>query len=737
MIRIHLSKADVQKLKRKTKDYKKSNKSYDLYSSLLINENTINKYFDKPSRNVSMSTCFGVFKLSCLFEIKPDSNTFFEIEDCTVNDILINLSKIIQTLQDEEDEKTFDNFLESGDLIRLLSQNIDECFTSNYFKYLKITRIIQIIEKRIESGLFIPSNKLFLFISKSINEYFVLLRYLNFNYLRSVTSIPINDFKQYVILLIKQYDECLSKIMALNHDKSKQSDYFNNLYKNGNQIAAFYLYSQTEKQTKTNNNPNKAKDEIPNIKNRIDFSKTTIQKGKIKSQLNLVKFEETDDDYDNISRTQKVQPKSTQKTKTKTQLNLTKKGQIKTDNDYDEEEEETNNIKNKKSQINSTINRTQKSAQKKPIEKVPTSKSQLTKKGQIAIINNYEEEDYSDDSEYYNDENNYNKISKTTKPITKPPSKTKPQNVTPAGNFQREKTFKAGQYYRPITVEDKERIEIWKETFQILSKGYYKIGSKKYKIDDDIDFCIKNTKCIRPSHKFKVFFEPKRINSSQKHSILKRVFVENSSTFEAARKLNQNDRNDVCVLNFASAVQPGGGVKNGRGAQEETLSRMSSLYMSLFQAKEMYECNKKENDPFYSDYMIYSPDVVVFRDDDYNLIKFYHVSVISAAAVNFGEVKKIYGDSKKVEKSVYKAMKRRCRKILSLCLENDIQSIVLGAFGCGVFKNRPEDVSEIFRELIVDEGWGLFFDKIVFAIKSPTKSPNYTLKQFRKAFDLD
>lgn len=113
------------------------------------------------------------------------------------------------------------------------------------------------------------------------------------------------------------------------------------------------------------------------------------------------------------------------------------------------------------------------------------------------------------------------------------------------------------------------------------------------------------------------------------------------ATFDAARKCIEADSNsEVFVLNFASATKPGGGVLNGRGAQEETLLRMSSLYWTLINQKEMYEHNKTLNDPYYSDCMIFSPNVVVFRDDDYKLIEPYLVSVISSPAVNCFDLKK-------------------------------------------------------------------------------------------------
>ena len=50
-------------------------------------------------------------------------------------------------------------------------------------------------------------------------------------------------------------------------------------------------------------------------------------------------------------------------------------------------------------------------------------------------------------------------------------------------------------------------------------------------------------------------------------------------------------------------------------------------------------------------------------------------------------------------------------------------AIILGAFGCGVFKNNPYTVAQIFNELLKKEGFEKYFEHITFAIydKSRTK----------------
>ena len=62
---------------------------------------------------------------------------------------------------------------------------------------------------------------------------------------------------------------------------------------------------------------------------------------------------------------------------------------------------------------------------------------------------------------------------------------------------------------------------------------------------------------------------------------------------------------------------------------------------------------------------------------------------------------------------------------------NDADVLVLGAFGCGAFRNPPELVAEVFHHLLVKNGYGRFFRKVIFAIKKNDER-NTNLEAFRK-----
>jgi len=167
-------------------------------------------------------------------------------------------------------------------------------------------------------------------------------------------------------------------------------------------------------------------------------------------------------------------------------------------------------------------------------------------------------------------------------------------------------------------------------------------------------------------------------------------------TLQAAKRLDLSMKSKrVALLNFASAKKPGGGFLNGSQAQEETIARSSGLYPCLTKFdKEYYELHKKQGPKLlYTHTMIYSPDVPVFRDD--RTTKFldepYEVDIITAAAPNACKGKSPDHD---------KIFKNRIERVFSLAYSKDAEVLVLGAWGCGVFKNKYTNVAKMFAETL-------------------------------------
>ena len=262
-----------------------------------------------------------------------------------------------------------------------------------------------------------------------------------------------------------------------------------------------------------------------------------------------------------------------------------------------------------------------------------------------------------------------------------------------------------------------QRARIAENTLKIIDYGaYVNSQGKEVDIKAEIDYAVQNSKLYTPEMLEKIDDKVNEVLNNGENEKTK-VEVNNETTLKAARRLIEEESYDkVVCLNFASAKHPGGGFVNGSGAQEESLARSSALYPCIKQMDEMYEANKHYDSALYLDYMIYSPQVPVFRKDDGHLLdKPYNVSFITAPAVNAGVVRS--RENKENIAKIGEKMKERIEKVLSISVIHDADSLVLGAFGCGVFKNDPEEVADYFRQFIIeDERFNDFFEKVVFAV---------------------
>ena len=279
-----------------------------------------------------------------------------------------------------------------------------------------------------------------------------------------------------------------------------------------------------------------------------------------------------------------------------------------------------------------------------------------------------------------------------------------------------------------------QRAKLAENTLTIIDYGaYVNFKGEVVDLSEKIKNAVDNTKLYSPEELEKINNEVNEvlINSENKETEIK---VTNETTLNAAKRLKQiEDYEKVACLNFASAKNPGGGFLNGSSAQEESLARSSALYPCIKQKKEMYDENKKYDSALYLDYMIYSPEVPVFREDSGSLLDNpYKVSMITAPAVNAGVVRS--RESKENENKIEKKMKYRIEKILSIALINKNRALVLGAFGCGVFRNNPEDVADYFRQFVKeDERFNSYFDKIVFAVLDRSRKTE-TYNIFKRKF---
>lgn len=216
------------------------------------------------------------------------------------------------------------------------------------------------------------------------------------------------------------------------------------------------------------------------------------------------------------------------------------------------------------------------------------------------------------------------------------------------------------------------------------------------------------------------------------------IVVSKKRTYEAAAAYKGKK---VCVHNFASATNPGGGVTKGSSAQEECLCRCSTLYFNLNTSDlwgGFYAPHRTAKDPVHNDDCIYTPEVVVFKTDtDCPKLmpenEWYKVNVVTCAAPNLRLMPSNgmnSGDgmtrAKLSEEELYHLHVKRLSRIMEVAVAGGNEVMILGAFGCGAFENNPEVVAKASKA--VAEKYRSCFDVIEFAIYcSPRDEQNYRI----------
>lgn len=252
------------------------------------------------------------------------------------------------------------------------------------------------------------------------------------------------------------------------------------------------------------------------------------------------------------------------------------------------------------------------------------------------------------------------------------------------------------------------------ETLEILRRGRYTAAAgHAVEIHAWLQEAVKRTRLYRPAE-----FPAELANTTRRFQTISTVTAE--TTLAAAYRLAfaESDDEPLC-LNFASAKNPGGGFLSGAQAQEESLARSSGLYASIAPQVEMYEYNRLIKTCFYSDYMIYSPGVPVFRDDAGRLLgKPYRAAFITAPAVNAGVVRQRELTQLPLLRA---AMQQRLQRLLWVALQHGHTRLVLGAWGCGVFANDPYEIADLFAETLGAGGpFDGCFRAVVYAIYDRT-----------------
>ena len=208
-----------------------------------------------------------------------------------------------------------------------------------------------------------------------------------------------------------------------------------------------------------------------------------------------------------------------------------------------------------------------------------------------------------------------------------------------------------------------------------------------------------------------------------------KITVTKYRSFEAAIHLmDQYPGRRVAVHNFASATNPGGGVVEGSKAQEESLCRCSTLYPAL-NTEELfsryYLFHRNRQDVRYTDACIYTPDVLIIKTDEMMAKRlpesqWRQADILTCAAPNLRRVPYNFmnpGNGLPAEVSaeeLFEIHRKRAKHLLTVAAAHKDQILVLGAFGCGAFRNDPQVVAKAYKETLAE--FSGVFEHVEFAV---------------------
>ena len=211
------------------------------------------------------------------------------------------------------------------------------------------------------------------------------------------------------------------------------------------------------------------------------------------------------------------------------------------------------------------------------------------------------------------------------------------------------------------------------------------------------------------------------------------VTIVKRRTFEAAISAQRRHLElRIAVHNFASATNPGGGVKHGSRAQEEGLCRCSTLYPVLNTEdnwKNYYSVNRERQNALHDDACIYTPEIIICKTDIERPARLPRdrwdtVDVITIAAPNLRKIEIS-------DEELFALQEERIRHMFTVVAHQGAEIFVTGAFGCGAFKNSPEVVAAAYKKVVPE--FAGYFREIVFAIYCrPNELHNF--EAFKRAF---
>ena len=280
--------------------------------------------------------------------------------------------------------------------------------------------------------------------------------------------------------------------------------------------------------------------------------------------------------------------------------------------------------------------------------------------------------------------------------------------------------------------DEKDIINKNKEKYNNI-KDYNKFvfqDTKKQCLEDDflkkiISNSIKSQHFYKETEKLLKEVKDYEVKNNNKNNI---EFKKQKTIESALYYLDSDKGSKIAILNFADWTQKGGCIDSGEPTQEESICRCTTLYQNLIadNVKEYYDSHRKlcggenvsnEIRGRANDDLIYSANVQIIKDDveSWNVKDLQKdisrlISVITCAAP-WNNMGKNFSN-----KEIFDIHYLKAKRILDVAINDNVDIIILGAYGCGAFENDPKYVASAYKKLLVKEGYQKYFKKVVFAI---------------------
>ena len=284
-----------------------------------------------------------------------------------------------------------------------------------------------------------------------------------------------------------------------------------------------------------------------------------------------------------------------------------------------------------------------------------------------------------------------------------------------------------------IAARKQKNADIFRETTKYIKAGGYTTPSGK-QIQFDYTRMLQMGKCFHQ--------ELPAVSAPDVPGGTK-VMVESNDCLVTAERLVKEGYSPA-LLNFASAGHPGGGVETGARAQEETICRRSTLTRSnytfdpKYAPRYGYALQEGNHYPIVDDFCaVYSPNVTVFREglDCLLMENPYDVAVVTCAALNLnGKYAIKLTPNGHMPKAAIDITRNKIRTVFRLGLTYGNDALVLGAFGCGAFKNPPAEIAKLFHEVMEEPEFKNKYRLITFSIIEDHNSNNRNLRAFEEEF---